>query len=59
MDKAVPSGIAVRRLSEAVEKPQSVRFLCRTFGARRVWPFLLPTLRSGLLTAASSRLDWK
>ncbi len=44
------------RLPEAAKKPQPASFLCRTFGARRVWPFSIPTLRSGLLTAASSRL---
>ena len=33
--------------------------MCRTFGARRVRRFLIPALRPGLRTTASSRLDWK
>ena len=49
--------VAVRRLSEAVNKSWSSRIPCRTFGARRVWPFssrpcgrayLLPPLRGWL-----------
>ena len=33
--------------------------LCRTFGARSVFLFLVPALRPGLRTTASSRLVWK
>ena len=38
--------VAVRRLSEAVNKSWSSWVLCRTFGARRVWPFY-PGLTAG------------